>query len=57
MDEDRKITGISGIDTRYVTKLIRDEGMMSCLIEHRHDGIFDIPKLLKILENVKKWKV
>ena len=53
---DRKITGISGIDTRYVTKLIRDEGMMSCLIEHRHDGIFDIPKLLKILENVKKME-
>ena len=49
-DEDKKITGISGVDTRYITKLIRDEGMMSCLIEHRHDGIFDIPKLLKILE-------
>ena len=53
---DRKIIGISGVDTRYITKLIRDEGMMSCLIEHRHDGIFDIPKLLKILENVKKME-
>ena len=53
---DRKITGISGVDTRYLTKLIRDEGMMSCLIEHRHDGIFDIPKLLKLLENVKKME-
>ena len=52
----KKIIGISGVDTRYITKLIRDQGMMSCLIEHRDDGVFDIPKLVKILKNIKRME-
>ena len=52
----REIIGISGVDTRYITKLIRDEGMMSCLIEHRLDGVFDVPKLINKLKSVKKME-
>ncbi len=52
----RKIIGISGVDTRSITKLIRDQGMMTCLIEHRSDGIFDIPKLVDTLKNVKSME-
>jgi carbamoyl-phosphate synthase small subunit len=50
------IIGISGIDTRQLTKNIRDNGMMNCVIEHSKTGNFDIPKLQKILSNVKSME-
>ena len=50
------IIGISGIDTRQLTKNIRDNGMMNCVIEHSETGNFDIPKLQKILSNVKSME-
>jgi len=50
------IIGISGIDTRQITKNIRDNGMMNCVIEHSESGNFDIPKLQEILSNVKSME-
>ena len=50
------IIGISGIDTRQLTKNIRDNGMMNCVIEHSESGNFDIPKLQEILSNVKSME-
>jgi carbamoyl-phosphate synthase small subunit len=41
----RGIVGISGVDTRALTALIRDHGMQNAIIVHHDDGVFDIPHL------------
>ena len=41
----RNIVGISGIDTRALTALIRDNGMPNAIIAHSPDGVFDIERL------------
>ncbi|WNJ92267.1 glutamine-hydrolyzing carbamoyl-phosphate synthase small subunit [Bosea sp. 685] len=41
----RNIVGISGIDTRALTALIRDNGMPNAIIAHSPDGVFDIEQL------------
>jgi carbamoyl-phosphate synthase small subunit len=41
----RGIVGISGVDTRALTALIRDCGMSNAVIAHAPDGVFDIPAL------------
>ena len=43
----RGIVGISGIDTRALTALIRDKGMPNAVIAHNPAGTFDIPALKK----------
>ncbi|MDE0942154.1 MAG: glutamine-hydrolyzing carbamoyl-phosphate synthase small subunit [Alphaproteobacteria bacterium] len=40
------LPGIAGIDTRALTRLIRDSGAPSGVVCHSPDGIFDIPALL-----------
>ncbi|MBL8590983.1 MAG: glutamine-hydrolyzing carbamoyl-phosphate synthase small subunit [Methylobacteriaceae bacterium] len=37
----RGIIGISGVDTRALTALIRDRGMPNAVIAHAPDGVFD----------------
>ena len=46
------LPGIAGIDTRALTKRIRDEGAPKGVICHRADGQFDIPALQ---EMAKSW--
>ncbi len=41
----RNLIGISGIDTRALTALIRDKGVPNAAITHAPDGNFDIPAL------------
>ncbi|CEJ14452.1 Carbamoyl-phosphate synthase small chain [bacterium YEK0313] len=41
----RGIVGLSGIDTRALTALIRDKGMPNAMIAHSPDGVFDVPAL------------
>jgi carbamoyl-phosphate synthase small subunit len=41
----RGIVGLSGIDTRALTALIREKGMPNAIIAHAPDGNFDIPRL------------
>ncbi len=41
----RGIIAISGVDTRALTTLIRDQGMPNGVIAHEPSGTFDIPKL------------
>jgi carbamoyl-phosphate synthase small subunit len=41
----RNIIGISGIDTRALTALIRDKGMPNAVIAHAPDGQFDLEAL------------
>ena len=41
----RNIVGISGIDTRALTALIREKGMPNAVIAHAPDGAFDLPAL------------
>ncbi len=43
----RGIVGISGLDTRALTALIRDKGMPNAVIAHNPAGQFDIPALKK----------
>ncbi|HSP25908.1 MAG TPA: carbamoyl-phosphate synthase domain-containing protein, partial [Saliniramus sp.] len=43
--KNRGIVGISGIDTRALTALIRDNGMPNAIIVHAPDGKFDIEAL------------
>ncbi|MCF6219764.1 MAG: glutamine-hydrolyzing carbamoyl-phosphate synthase small subunit [Robiginitomaculum sp.] len=42
---DRRIVGLSGIDTRALTAHIRETGMPSGVIAHAPDGVFDIEAL------------
>jgi carbamoyl-phosphate synthase small subunit len=42
----RGIIGISGVDTRALTMLIRDHGMPNAVIAHNPDGVFDFDALL-----------
>ena len=44
--EARGIVGISGVDTRALTALIRDKGMPNAVIAHHPDGVFDRDALL-----------
>lgn len=43
----RGIVGISGIDTRALTALIREKGMPNAVIAHSPDGVFDLEALKK----------
>ena len=42
----KKIIGISNIDTRALTSLIRGDGMQNAVLVHEPNGIFDIPSLV-----------
>ena len=42
------LPGISGIDTRALTRLIRDAGAPSAVLCHRRDGQFDLAELQKL---------
>jgi carbamoyl-phosphate synthase small subunit len=44
----RGIIGISGVDTRALTMLIRDQGMPNAAIAHDPQGAFDFDALLKL---------
>ena len=41
----RNIVGLSGIDTRALTALIREKGMPNAVIAHAPNGAFDLPAL------------
>src|ERR1700752_1156723 len=41
----RGIVGLSGVDTRALTALIREKGMPNAVIAHAPDGVFDIDDL------------
>jgi carbamoyl-phosphate synthase small subunit len=41
----RGIIGLSGIDTRALTTLIREKGMPNAVIAHAPDGVFDLDAL------------
>ena len=43
----RAIVGLSGVDTRALTALIRDKGMQNAIIAHHPQGVFDIATLKK----------
>ena len=43
--------GVSGIDTRRLTRAIRQQGAPHVAIEHNPNGNFDIPKLLEAARN------
>ncbi|HEY4894354.1 MAG TPA: carbamoyl-phosphate synthase domain-containing protein, partial [Reyranella sp.] len=42
----RGVIGLSGVDTRALTKAIREKGMPHGVIAHRPDGKFDVAALL-----------
>ncbi|MEL7545441.1 MAG: glutamine-hydrolyzing carbamoyl-phosphate synthase small subunit [Pseudomonadota bacterium] len=43
----RNIIGLSGVDTRALTRLIREQGMPKCAIAHDPDGQIDVDALIK----------
>ena len=43
--ETHKLPGISGIDTRALTRQIRDEGAKTALLSYRKNGVFDLPEI------------
>ena len=43
--ETHKLPGISGIDTRALTRQIRDEGTKTALLSYRKNGFFDLPAI------------
>src|SRR5438105_857180 len=48
----RNVVGLSGIDTRALTALIREKGMPNAVIAHAPDGQFDLPALK---EQARAW--
>jgi len=42
----RGVIGLAGVDTRALTKAIREKGMPHAVIAHSPDGVFDLPALL-----------
>src|SRR5499433_3571275 len=48
----RGIVGLSGIDTRALTSLIRRDGMPNAVIAYAPDGNFDLPALKK---EAREW--
>ena len=48
----RDVIGMSGIDTRALTSLIREKGMPNAVIAHEPSGKFDIEKLRK---EAREW--
>jgi carbamoyl-phosphate synthase small subunit len=48
----RDVIGMSGIDTRALTALIREKGMPNAVIAHESSGKFDIEKLKK---EAREW--
>ncbi len=44
----RNLPGICGIDTRAVTRRVRDGGAPNGVVAHHPDGKFDIPELVKM---------
>ncbi len=46
------LIGLSGVDTREITRLIRDAGAPTGVLAHAPDGNFDLPKLLA---EAKAW--
>lgn len=48
----RGVIGLAGVDTRALTRSIRENGMPHGVIAHAPDGQFDIPALL---EKAKAW--
>ena len=43
----KNIIGLSGVDTRALTRLIREQGMPKCAIAHAPDGNIDVDALIK----------
>lgn len=43
--------GVSGIDTRALTRRIRDAGAPNAVIAHAPDGVFDMPALLALAQS------
>ena len=43
--ETHNLRGISGIDTRALTRQIRDEGAKTALLSYRKNGVFDLPAI------------
>ncbi|MHA7858801.1 MAG: glutamine-hydrolyzing carbamoyl-phosphate synthase small subunit [Henriciella sp.] len=43
----RGIVGLSGVDTRALTRLIREKGMQKCAIQYAPDGDIDTAALIK----------
>jgi carbamoyl-phosphate synthase small subunit len=48
----RGVIGLSGIDTRALTSLIRRKGMPNAVIAHAPDGVFDLDALKK---EAREW--
>ena len=49
---DNNLPGICGVDTRAMTRLIRDNGAPNAIIAHSQDGKFDLNELIG---QAKKW--
>lgn len=49
---ERGIMAVSGVDTRALTRRIREMGMQKCAIAHSPDGKIDIPDLI---ERARAW--
>ena len=43
----RGVIGLAGVDTRALTKVIREKGMPHAVIAHNPEGKFDIPALVR----------
>ena len=49
----KNITAVSGVDTRALTRIIREKGMPKCAVAHAPDGNIDVESLI---EAAKAWE-
>ena len=48
-----KLVGISGIDTRQITQMLREQGSINAILEYKKNGKFNFKEIKKKLRN---WK-
>ncbi|SVD27040.1 uncharacterized protein METZ01_LOCUS379894, partial [marine metagenome] len=48
-----KLVGISGVDTRQITQILREKGSINAVIVYKKNGKFNFKEIAKKLKN---WK-
>ena len=46
-----KLVGISGVDTRQITQILREKGSVNAIIEYKKNGKFNFKEIAKKLKN------
>ena len=49
--KEKKLVGISGVDTRQITQTLREKGSINAIVAYKKDGKFNFKEIFKKLKN------